>query len=186
MHALIVDDDRGTTAILARQLKTLDVEPIVAHEGDAAWTLMNGTPRPSFAIVDWMLPGIDGLELCRRIRKSVPLAHMYVILLTGRDSRADLVAGLDAGADDYVVKPFDNEELRARVQVGMRVLKLQERLSERVDELQAARDELARLASTDALTNLTSRRRWLELATAEFERYRRYDRPLSLLITDLD
>ena len=84
------------------------------------------------------MPGIDGPELCRRIRQDPSLAHMYVILLTGRRSSQDVVAGLDAGADDYVVKPFDADELRARVHVGIRVLKLQERLAERVAELQTA------------------------------------------------
>jgi two-component system cell cycle response regulator len=109
-----------------------------------------------------------------------------VILLTGRDSRADMVMGLDAGADDYIVKPFDAEELRARVQVGIRVATLQERLAERVEELQIARDELARLAATDPLTGLACRRKWFESAATELSRARRYGQPLSLLMADLD
>jgi two-component system cell cycle response regulator len=185
MRALIADDDRITTTVLAKTLQSWQVHATVAHDGRDAWKLMNEI-RPSLAIIDWMMPEVYGPELCRRIRQEPSLAHMYVILLTGRNSREDLVAGLDAGADDYIVKPFDRDELRARVQVGLRVARLQERLSERVADLQKAQDELARLASTDALTGLYSRRRWFELANAELTRYHRYDRPLSLLMLDID
>ncbi len=151
MRALIADDDRGTTAILSKALQRWHVEVAVAHDGSAAWNLLNEGHAPALALIDWMMPGVDGPELCRRIRATPTLAHLYVIMLTGRDSRADMVMGLDAGADDYIVKPFDAEELRARVHTGIRVATLQERLAERVLELQSARDELARLASTDAL-----------------------------------
>jgi phosphoserine phosphatase RsbU/P len=85
-----------------------------------------------------MMPELDGPEVCRRVRRDLPLANMYLVLLTARESRGDLVVGLDAGADDYITKPFDAEELRARVQVGVRVLALQERLAERVADLQTA------------------------------------------------
>jgi len=92
-----------------------------------------------------MMPGADGPEICRRIRSDVSLAHMYVILLTSRDASADLVAGLDAGADDYLIKPLESEELRARVQVGLRVHALQQRLAEQVAELQAALSKVKQL-----------------------------------------
>ena len=186
MRALIADDDRGTTAILKKTLQRFDLEIDVAHDGNAAWDRLRAVADPALAIVDWEMPGLNGPELCRRIRSDKGLSHMYVILVTGRDSRPDVIAGLDAGADDYIVKPFDLEELSARVHVGLRVLTLQEHLAQRIDELQAARDELARVASTDALTGLCSRRRWFELAAIEFSRYRRYGRPLALLIVDLD
>jgi DNA-binding response OmpR family regulator len=148
MRALIADDDRGTTAILAKSLGRWNIDVTVAHDGGTAWDLLSSSDDPSLAILDWMMPTLDGLELCRRIRQDPARAHMYVILLTGRDSRADLVAGLDAGADDYLVKPFDLEELRARVHVGVRVLALQERLAARVAELQSA------LASVKQLSGL--------------------------------
>jgi sigma-B regulation protein RsbU (phosphoserine phosphatase) len=138
MRALIADDDRGTTAILAKSLGRWNFDVTIAHDGGTAWDLLTATEDPSLAILDWMMPTLDGLELCRRIRQDPARAHMYVILLTGRDSRADLVAGLDAGADDYLVKPFDLEELRARVHVGIRVLALQDRLAAQVAELQIA------------------------------------------------
>ena len=92
-----------------------------------------------------MMPELDGPEVCRRVRRELPLANMYLMLLTARESRGDLVAGLDAGADDYITKPFDAEELRARVQVGVRVLTLQKSLAERVEELQAALSNVKQL-----------------------------------------
>lgn len=186
MRALIADDDRVTTAVLQNTLERLGMEVVVAHDGTQAWELLRFGKGPALAIIDWMMPGIDGPEICRLIRRDTRLTHMYVILLTGRDSRVDMVTGLNAGADDYIVKPFDPEELRARVQVGIRVLTLQERLADRIGELQTARDELAHAASTDALTGLASRRRWLEAAAAEFSRRRRYNRPFALLVVDLD
>jgi diguanylate cyclase (GGDEF)-like protein len=186
MRALIADDDRGTTAILKKTLERVGLVIDVAHDGNAAWQALRGVSDPALAVVDWEMPGLSGPELCRRIREEAALSHMYVILVTGRDSRHDVVAGLDAGADDYIVKPFDVDELSARVHVGLRVLKLQGQLAQRIDELQATRDELARLASTDVLTGLFSRRRWFELATIEFSRFCRYKRSLGLLIVDLD
>ncbi len=186
MRALIADDDRGTTAILAKTLQRFGMDADIAHDGNAAWEHIRAAARPALAVIDWMMPGIDGPDLCRRIRRDPALAHMYVILLTGRDSRVDMVAGLDAGADDYIVKPFDLDELRARVHVGLRVLGLQEHLSRRIGELQAARDELARVVSTDTLTGVSSRLRWFEFGSTEFARHQRYHRPLALLVADLD
>jgi two-component system cell cycle response regulator len=186
MRALIADDDRITTAILFRALTGWGIETAVAHDGDEAWVALNAGPAPQIVIADWMMPGLDGLELCRRIRQAPALAPTYVMLLTAKSARVDLVAGLDAGADDYMTKPIDGEELRARVQVGIRVATLQRRLAEQVSELEAARDHLERLASTDVLTEVSSRRGWFEIAATEFSRSRRYGRAVSLLIVDLD
>jgi DNA-binding response OmpR family regulator len=135
-QALVADDDRGTAAALAGALRRWELDVTIAHDGQAAWQTVQGRLQPSLAVVDWMMPGIDGIELCRRIRQTPAHAHMYVLLLTARDSRADVIAGLEAGADDYLVKPFDLHELRARVNTGLRILTLQKRLAERVAELQ--------------------------------------------------
>jgi DNA-binding response OmpR family regulator len=145
MRALIADDDRIATEILSNALRRMNLDVAVANDGGAAWDLLTGGDAPSLAVIDWMMPTVDGLELCRRIRQDAARAHMYVILLTGRDERKDIVAGLDAGADDYIVKPFDPDELRARVQVGIRVLALQEKLADRVAELQDALTRVKRL-----------------------------------------
>jgi sigma-B regulation protein RsbU (phosphoserine phosphatase) len=144
MRALIADDDRIATAILSRALANWNFDVTVAHDGESAWDLIRGQ-APQLAIIDWMMPTLDGLDLCRRIRLDPARAHMYLILLTSRDSRADVIAGLNAGADDYLVKPFDPGELHARIQVGVRMLKLQERLNDRVAELETAASNMKRL-----------------------------------------
>ena len=124
MRILIADDNRMTTAMLSGTLTAWGFEVADAYDGAAAWEHIAGREPPALAIVDWMMPGIDGIELCRRIRTSPPKTPIYVILLTSRTSREDLVAGLQAGADDYLTKPFDPDELRARIHVGQRTLAL--------------------------------------------------------------
>jgi sigma-B regulation protein RsbU (phosphoserine phosphatase) len=124
VRILIADDDRMTTMMLAKTLELWDLEVVVANDGNAAWEHIIGNKPPSLAIVDWEMPGINGPELCRRIRAWPLRVPVYVILLTSRTSRQDLVAGLEAGADDYMTKPFDPDELRARIHVGKRTLAL--------------------------------------------------------------
>ena len=137
MHALVADDDRTTAAIVAAALRQWQFEVSVASNGVAAWEQLT-RDRPQLCILDWMMPGLDGPELCRRIRRDPTLSRSYVILLTSRDTGADRVAGLDAGADDYLVKPFEYEELRARAHVGARVAGIQQQLADRVAELETA------------------------------------------------
>jgi DNA-binding response OmpR family regulator len=145
VRALVADDDRVTAEILSRTLKRWEFDVTVVGNGAAAWDALRAATAPTLAILDWMMPELDGPEVCRRVRRELPLANMYLMLLTARESRGDLVAGLDAGADDYITKPFDAEELRARVQVGVRVLTLQKSLAERVEELQAALSNVKQL-----------------------------------------
>ena len=124
MRILIADDDRTSTMMLGRTLEQWEFEVVVAHDGVEAWERIIGDQPPALAIVDWMMPGLDGIELCRRIRATPLRSPLYVILLTTRSSRQDLVAGLEAGADDYLTKPFERDELRARIHVGKRTLGL--------------------------------------------------------------
>ena len=124
MRILIADDDRMSTMMLSRSLERWGFDVAVAHDGASAWEQIVGDAPPELAIVDWMMPGIDGIELCRRLRAASLPTPVYVILLTARTSRQDLVAGLEAGADDYLTKPFDPDELRARIHVGQRTLAL--------------------------------------------------------------
>jgi DNA-binding response OmpR family regulator len=138
MHVLIAEDDRVTGEILARTLQRWNYDTTLVSDGREAWARLSTTRDATLAILDWMMPGLDGPDVCRRVRAERPDAHMYLLLVTAREARSDVVAGLDAGADDYVVKPFDPEELRARVAVGARVLALQQKLAERVSELQDA------------------------------------------------
>jgi DNA-binding response OmpR family regulator len=145
MQVLIAEDDRVTGEILARTLQRWGHQTIVVGDGLQAWNHLRATTDATLAILDWMMPEMDGPDVCRRVREELPLANMYLLLVTARESRGDVVAGLDAGADDYVIKPFDPEELRARVAVGIRVLGLQQKLAERVTELQAALSNVKQL-----------------------------------------
>ena len=145
MHVLIAEDDRVTGEILARTLQRWNYSTTVVSDGAQAWDRLRVATDPTLAILDWMMPEMDGPDVCRRVRQELPLANMYLLLVTARESRGDVVAGLDAGADDYIIKPFDPEELRARVAVGNRVLSLQQKLAERVEELQSALSNVKQL-----------------------------------------
>jgi phosphoserine phosphatase RsbU/P len=145
MRTLVADDDRTTAALLRHTLERQGLEVIVVHDGAEAWAAIQRDPGIGLAVLDWNMPGLDGPEVCRRIRADGTRAHLHVLLLTGREGRADVVIGLDAGADDYLSKPFDPEVFRARVGVGLRVLKLKEKLAERVAELEDALSKVKQL-----------------------------------------
>jgi phosphoserine phosphatase RsbU/P len=145
MQVLIAEDDRVTGEILARTLKRWEHDATLVINGSQAWSFLRSATVPTLAILDWMMPEMDGPDICRRVRSELPDAHMYILLVTAREGRADVVAGLDAGADDYIIKPFDPEELRARVGVGVRMLTLQQKLAERVAELQSALSNVKQL-----------------------------------------
>ena len=138
MNVLVADDDRIAAAVLAQTLRRWEFDVTVAADGAEAWQHLEGASAPTLAVLDRMMPGLDGAEVCRRVRAELPNANMYLVLLTSLGSGADVVSGLDAGADDYVTKPFDLDELRARINVGVRVITLQDKLAQRVSELQAA------------------------------------------------
>jgi sigma-B regulation protein RsbU (phosphoserine phosphatase) len=120
-------------------------QPVATADGAGAWQLLCGADGPPMAVLDWCMPGLDGLEVCRRVRGKKTPEPPYLLLLTGRDAKADVVAGLQAGANDYLVKPFDREELRARLQVGRQVVELQRALAARVRELEAALAQVKQL-----------------------------------------
>jgi CheY-like chemotaxis protein len=145
MKVLIAEDDRVTGEILARTLQRWKYETTVVCDGAQAWAYLRTTTEPTLAVLDWMMPQMDGPDVCRRARAELPLANMYLLLVTAREGRGDVIAGLDAGADDYIIKPFDPEELRARIAVGVRILALQQKLAERVEELQAALSNVKQL-----------------------------------------
>jgi len=142
---LIAEDEAVSRLRLEATLRRSGFECISVSNGAEAWRILQGESPPNLIILDWMMPELDGLEVTRRLRSSPRCFTAYVILLTGRDSRSDVVCGLEAGADDYITKPFDPAELRARVQVGVRVLSLQEALASRVRELEQAFSRVRRL-----------------------------------------
>jgi DNA-binding response OmpR family regulator len=138
MRILIADDDPGSRRLLESTLTKWGYEVVVTSDGQQAWQLIQtGDPPPLF-ILDWLMPGMDGVEVCRKARAQKNVRSAYIILLTSRSSKEDLVAGLEAGADDYLTKPFDPQELQARLHVGSRVIELQRALASRVKELEAA------------------------------------------------
>jgi DNA-binding response OmpR family regulator len=138
MRILIAEDDAVSRRRLEATLQKWGYEVLAVEDGLAAWEVLQGEMPPPLAILDWMMPGMDGIEVCRKVRERSPSRPLYIIVLTARGSREDVVAGLQAGGDDYVTKPFDREELHARVRVGLRVLQLQMNLAARVRELEEA------------------------------------------------
>ncbi len=145
MKVLIAEDDLVPRLLLESALKEWGYDVVVAGDGEAAWQLLQGPDTPKLAILDWMMPGLDGIEICRRVRATASPEPIYLILLTGRDAKEDIVAGLRSGANDYVTKPFDRGELLARIQVGARVVELQSSLAARVRELEEALAEVKHL-----------------------------------------
>ena len=138
MRVLIAEDDLTSRKLLEALLKKWDYDIVFACDGAAAWEIMAGENAPRFAVLDWMMPGLEGAEVCRRIRQKPGGGATYIILLTAMGRKENIVAGLDAGANDYITKPFDKDELRARVQVGRQVVELQTALTNRVAELEEA------------------------------------------------
>lgn len=145
MRILIAEDDRVTAKLLTSLLTSWGHETAVVYDGESALEMIASQRTPFLAVLDWMLPGMDGPEVCRRIRASAQSTPGYLILLTGKSAQADLVEGLDAGADEYLVKPIDSAELRARLNAGARILDLQTRLADQVHELEAALSNIRKL-----------------------------------------
>lgn len=170
IRLLVADDDRIATKILTAAIKDWPFDVTVVHDGESAWSVMT-EQRPQIAVLDWEMPGADGPELCRRARQTPECAGTYIILLTGREGRANLIHGLGAGADDYVTKPFDREEFLVRIQVGARVAALQQRLAERVDELQAALANVRQLEGFIAICSYCKRIRSDAQQWEQMERY---------------
>lgn len=138
MRVLIAEDDSVSRRLLQAALVKWGYEVVVTANGKEAWDALQAPDAPSLLVLDWLMPEMDGVEVCREARKMTALKSAYIILLTSRGSKEDIVQGLEAGADDYVTKPFDHGELRARVQVGSRVVQLQSALADRVTELEEA------------------------------------------------
>lgn len=148
MRILVAEDDAVTRRLLEATLRRLGWEVVTASDGDAVWRMLSsvhGKDIPELVILDWMMPGLEGIEICRRLRATPGFELMYVILLTGRTEKDDLSAGLAAGANDYITKPFHPKELEARVRVGERMVKLQNSLAARVADLEAALDDVKKL-----------------------------------------
>jgi CheY-like chemotaxis protein len=144
-RVLIAEDDPVSCLVLERTLCGWGYGVAVARDGAEAWAALAADDAPRLAILDWMMPGVEGPEVCRRVRALARPIPTYLILLTARGQTDDVVTGLESGADDYVTKPFDRQELRSRLRVGERFLALQTRLAERVQELETALGQVKEL-----------------------------------------
>src|ERR1035438_3513023 len=178
-QVLIAEDDAMFRRILQSWLERWGYKVIVAEDGAKAWSILQQEHPPELLILDWVMPEIDGTELCRRIREQQRSPYSYILLATGKDDKRDVVTGLEAGADDYLTKPFDRNELRARLRVGRRILALQ-------GDLIGARDELRFQATHDVLTGIWNRGAVLDLFHRELERAARTKMSTSVLMLDLD
>ena len=154
MRVLIAEDELVTRRYLAGLLDKWGYHVTSVDDGQDACKMLQQEDGPSLALLDWMMPGMDGVEICRRVRSRVRGRPVYLVLLTGRAQRADVVHGLEAGADDYLTKPFDHAELRSRLRVGERVLDMAEQLQARIAELVQA---LGRVKQLEAMVAANSR-----------------------------
>jgi phosphoserine phosphatase RsbU/P len=145
MRILLADDEDVARLKLGAILKRSGYEVLTAADGNQAWHILQHPDAPRLALLDWMMPGVDGIELCRKVRALPSHDPIYLILLTSKGAKEDIVAGLKSGANDYITKPFDREELEARVHVGSRVVELQQSLARRVRELEEALAEIKQL-----------------------------------------
>jgi two-component system cell cycle response regulator len=179
MKVLIADDDRTSRTLLTAMVSRWGHDPVMAADGDAAWEALQQPDPPRLVLLDWNMPNLDGLDVCRRLRASGSSNPPYVILLTARSEKGDIVRGLDAGANDYVAKPYDHDELQARLLVGQRTLALQE-------DLLAVQEELAQQAAHDHLTGILNRRAILERLNEELSRATRQNGALSVGMCDVD
>jgi diguanylate cyclase (GGDEF)-like protein len=192
MRILIAEDDPVSRRVLTVQLTKWGHEVIVTDNGLDAWEAINRETVPQLAILDRTMPGLDGIEICRRLRQQQK-APTYVILLTAMARKEDVIEGLEAGADDYLTKPFDRHELRVRVQAGARIVELQASLCERVKELEnaiaqkeQAEEAMRNLSLTDHLTGLYNHRGFFTVAEHAMKMARRSRQNLLLIFADMD
>jgi diguanylate cyclase (GGDEF)-like protein len=179
LKVLIADDSIVSSHLLFTTLRGWGFDVVVAKDGNQAWRELQREDAPRMAILDWEMPGLTGPEVCRLVREQPNRQYSYLLLLTSRYLKQDLIEGMEAGADDYVTKPFDRQELKARIRAGKRILDLQA-------ELLDAREALREQAMRDALTGLWNRRAILEAFDRELARSRREGFSLGIAIIDLD
>lgn len=180
MKVMLIEDSPVYRKIIGDYLAQWGFELIAVSDGAQAWELLQQPGAPRLILLDWVLPGMDGIELCKRLRKrSVTEAYTYTLLLTAKTEKTDLLEGMAAGADDFLTKPFDGAELKARLFAGKRILDLQE-------QLLSARESLRFAATHDALTGLWNRAEVLEFLKKELARARRENKPVGVMLADID
>ena len=179
MRVLIADDSAISRHMLRTALTMWEYEVVEARDGREAMEILDAMDSPQLAILDWHMPALDGPGICHRLRSRPNHPYVYVILLTVRGERESLLAGLRSGADDYLVKPFDQEVLQQRLRAGVRILELQDRLL-------SVQETLRIQATRDPLTNILNRTAVIDALTRELDRSRRTQSPLGLVMVDVD
>ena len=179
MKILIADDDPVSLRLLEKTLERAGYDVTAVSHGRKAAEELCRPDGPRLALLDWMMPQLDGPAVCRTVRRKRSQSHVYLVLLTSKNSKEDIVEGLESGADDYLTKPFDPGELKARLRTGMRILELEDNLLE-------AREGLRYKATHDSLTSLLNRGTILELLAGELNRKRRDKSSVSIVLGDLD
>ncbi len=179
MRILIADDESVSRRMLQGLLGKWGYDVVAAEDGNAAWEMLKAPDAPRMALLDWMMPGQNGVDVCRALRKLRPEPYTYILLLTAKDAKESVVEGLESGADDYLTKPFNPQELKARIRVGLRLLDLE-------DNLVQAREAMRFKATHDTLTEVWNRGAILEMLERETWRSRREGLSLGVLIADLD
>jgi two-component system cell cycle response regulator len=179
MKVLIAEDDPVSRRVLEGFLTNRGYELVITQDGEEAWQALAQEDAPQLAILDWMMPRMDGLEVCRRVRERNGEPYVYILLLTAKSQKQDVVEGINAGADDYLSKPFDAGELQARLRAGRRILALQ-------GALISARDALRFQATHDPLTGLWNRLAATDALRRELARARRKQSSVAVLLGDLD
>src|SRR5258705_3558356 len=181
MRVLIADDSIVSRHLLDATLRKWGYTVVVACDGNEAWAVLQSEDAPEIAILDWVMPGLTGPEVCRKVRANAKEKdiYTYILLLTSKSQREDLIEGMESGADDYLTKPFDQHELQVRLRPGLRIIQLQH-------ELITAREELRDQATKDFLTSIWNRSSILDILNRELQRGVREGRSVGLLLADLD
>ena len=181
MRILIADDSVVSRHLLEATLRKWGYEVMVATDGSEAWNIFQSENPPRLAILDWMMPGMTGPEVCQRVRAAAKdkNVYTYIVLLSSKAEREDLIEGMEAGADDYLAKPFEENELNVRLRPGVRIIELQQ-------ELISAREELREQATKDFLTRTWNRLSILDIFDRELSRGARENRSVGVVLADLD
>src|SRR6202140_2111331 len=181
MRVLIADDSILARHLLDSTLRKWGYQVVVACDGNEAWAILKSQAAPEIAILDWVMPGLTGPEVCRRVRANAREKdiYTYLLLLSSKSQREDLIEGMESGADDYLTKPFDQHELQVRLRPGTRIIELQH-------ELISAREALRDQATRDFLTHIWNRSSILDILQRELARSSREKRSFGLVMADLD
>jgi diguanylate cyclase (GGDEF)-like protein len=179
MRILIADDESMSRRLLQKTLERAGYDVVAVENGREAADQLCTEDGPRIALLDWLMPELDGPGVCRQVRKNEGQSYVYMVLVTSKEEKEDIVAGLESGADDYLTKPFDPEELKARLRTGLRILDLEDRLVE-------AREEMRFRATHDGLTTLWNRSVIMEMLDRELARSRREQTSIAIMLCDLD